>query len=578
MTTDVAVAIGERAVADLAKHIDVQGNDGRAALAQAVGVAVGWRADSPWVQVSDDGHVLVVLDGSLHNASVPPSGQAEFLLKRYRERDVELARDLLGDFVIVVLDRLKQRLVVARDPVGVRPWYQADAGAQHAGASDIATLLAFPWVDRSLNERTAVQYLAAIEESTGETLYKGISTLRPARTWTSTGGRTRTFAHHVWDIGPDAEISWDDAVERCREVLTEAVRCRVAVADSATSQLSGGLDSSAIVGTAAMLGPGDLVVGRLLFDTPRADERIFSDAVIEHWGIAAVSTGPWIPTRDERDDVARRLGRPAPDAHFTMFQTLYERLAAQGRHDGLTGLGGDDAFMATNIGPRVTSAVQLRRLDILKSLLPRSVSGARAFLGDVVRPTLGYFAPPRPGHGFPSWVRPAVIRQFQLSSRLRRRPTKVSGVASIDERLGPITSGYDASILETAAAVLSLTGKRDSHPFLDPRFIRATYGLDPWWPMRDGHDRALEVAAFSDRLPRVVLERRTKADFSEVFWPQVLNDESLKLVRVGSLAQEGWLDGDGFELLVVNAKRGMANAAIPLFRCIELDRWLRSQL
>jgi hypothetical protein len=48
-------------------------------------------------------------------------------------------------------------------------------------------------------------------------------------------------------------------------------------------------------------------------------------------------------------------------------------------------------------------------------------------------------------------------------------------------------------------------------------------------------------------------------------------------VGTGPLADLGWLDRLGFDRLVANAKEGKANAAIPLSRCISLDRWLRTR-
>jgi len=118
-------------------------------------------------------------------------------------------------------------------------------------------------------------------------------------------------------------------------------------------------------------------------------------------------------------------------------------------------------------------------------------------------------------------------------------------------------------------------GIRHSHPFLDPRFIQATYGLDPWWPMRGGHYRALEEAAFCDRLPPAVSTRRSKAEFSEVFWSQVLDAGALDSVLAGPLQQAGWLQDSGVSDLLRRAQDGRSDAAQPLSRCIALDRWLR---
>jgi hypothetical protein len=229
------------------------------------------------------------------------------------------------------------------------------------------------------------------------------------------------------------------------------------------------------------------------------------------------------------------------------------------------------------IGSRVLSAAQLRRARVLGQLLWPEGRDWRNWWHDVVRPTLGYLTPARRGHGLPRWVSDEAVKRAHLRHRFRRRPPRVTGILAIDERLAPLTSGYNASILETRAVVSDWVGRRESHPFLDPRFVKATYGLDPWWPTKDGHYRALEVSAFGDRLPAAVAERRSKADFSEVFWPQVLSDFRHGQVRAGPLHQQGWLDLEGFDVLLADAKRGMANAAIPLFRCLSLDDWMRMQ-
>ena len=122
---------------------------------------------------------------------------------------------------------------------------------------------------------------------------------------------------------------------------------------AATADLSGGLDSSIVVGTMARLGAEDLLAGRLVFEGRDADERRYSDAVAEHWGIPLVSAPPWLGSAEECLELTRRLKRPVPDPHFTMFTTLHETLAAHGRLDSLTGSGGDDAFAVTAIGGRV---------------------------------------------------------------------------------------------------------------------------------------------------------------------------------------------------------------------------------
>jgi asparagine synthase (glutamine-hydrolysing) len=576
MTFVAAVAAGDGAVDDLRSRYAAPVASGEVAFVRHGGLGVAWQVGSRWVDSHDNGDVLVVLDGRLHNLWSCAAGGAELLARRYAAMGAGVAAGLFGDFVVIVLDRTRGSLLVARDPVGVRPWYQAASGRQHAGASDVATLTALPWVDTGTDERVAIEYLAAVTASRGETLHRGITTLRPGETWRSVGGRATTSRHHRWRLEPELDISWDDAAERCRAALDVAVDCRLRGSGPPTSELSGGLDSSAVVGTVVGLGRHDLVAARLVFDGPGADERLYSDAVAGHWRIPLVSASPWRPAGDEAADLTRRLRRPLPDPHFLMFVGLHETLLAQGRPDGLTGLGGDDAFVTARMGSRVVSAVQLRQWSVLGALGRSALRHRDEAWTGLLRPTLHHLAPWR-GDRLPGWVRGEAAERAGLPRLFRRRAPRLTGVAAVDERATNLTTGYDAAILQDRALVADLVGRRDSHPFLDPRVVEATYGLDPWWPSRGGHTRALQVAAFADRLPPSVAERRTKAEFSEVFWPQLLDDETLAGVRTGPLAAYGWLDPDGFDQVVVNAKRGMANAAIPLARCIALDRWVRTQ-
>jgi hypothetical protein len=258
-----------------------------------------------------------------------------------------------------------------------------------------------------------------------------------------------------------------------------------------------------------------------------------------------------------------------------MFTSLQRKLLEMGRADGLTGLGGDDAFVTSTIGSRVVSSVKLRQRAVLGQIARWAGRHPREAWPELIRPTLHHLARWK-GNSLPPWVTGAATAHADLTDVFRKRPAKVTGVAAVDERLGNFTSGYNASILEALAVLGDHAGRRDSHPFLDPRFVENTYGLDPWWPVRGGHTRALQVAAFIDRLPPLVAERRSKVDFSEVFWPQLLDDHIAEQVRTGPLGSLGWLDLDGFNTLVGHAREGKANAAIPLSRCVSLDRWLRS--
>ena len=574
MTFVVAAASGGGAATALAASLRGEAAANRVRVVQDGSSAVAWATNNLFVTTHDDSTTLVVLDGRLHHPHAMAVDEAEAVAHRYRRLGKDFASGLLGDYVIVLLDRARRRILVARDPLGVRPWYQAGAGEQWSGASDLATLVRLPWIHSEIDEATAIEYLAARTESRGTTVYRDVGTLRPGTTVGFEPAGPFTVSHHRWEITPDLGSRWADAVERCRHLLSEAVRARLPQMTSATCELSGGIDSSAVTGTLARLEVPDILAGRLVFDGP-ADERSYSDAVVDRWGISLVSSPPWIPPADEAAELTRRLRRPLPDPNFTMFATLHADFRSRGRLECLTGLGGDDAFVASRVASRVTTAAKLRQGGVVAGFVRSIVSRPRTGWTEIVRPTLHHLAPGR-GPRLPGWVSERAVLRADLKGLLHRRSERVTGLAAIDDRIANLTSGYDAAILETRAVVTDLSGWRETHPFLDPHLIEAVYGFDPSWPVRGDDYRALEIAAYYDRLPPVVATRRTKAEFSEVFWPQFLAPDTLASVRSGPLADLGWLDPTGFDVLVANAKEGKANSAIPLSRCVGLDRWLRS--
>lgn len=163
--------------------------------------------------------------------------------------------------------------------------------------SDIRFVLDRPEVPRRLNEEALRAYLVPGFEDTASTFYEGIRRLRPAHTLTvdTSGARERRY----WALDPARELRLSSSAEYAEQFSTvfgEAVRCR---ADSANvgALLSGGLDSSSIVCTAAPLierrrpsvhsGPAELKLwpdsGRALGCSPESGRPLRSGLAKRAW-------------------------------------------------------------------------------------------------------------------------------------------------------------------------------------------------------------------------------------------------------------------------------------------------------
>ena len=181
---------------------------------------------------------------------------AELILRAYETWGTDCPRRLLGDFAFAVWDGRNRRMFAARDPFGVRPFYYHSSPDLFAFASEAPALLALDRVPKTLDEtRIADSLLPGLEAADKtRTFYREIRRLPPASILIADGDRTRISSY--WRLDPEREIRCPhdvDYVEEFRFYFRRSVQCRLRAVSPPGSMLSGGLDSSAIVGVAGRL-------------------------------------------------------------------------------------------------------------------------------------------------------------------------------------------------------------------------------------------------------------------------------------------------------------------------------------
>src|SRR5262249_25801947 len=155
---------------------------------------------------------------------------------------------------LAIWDTRRRRLLCARDPLGLRPLYYRVEGATLVWGSELRQLVATLARRPQTNEGVLGEYLSNRLVSLDETLYRGILRVPPGHVLTAEGGRIRT--RRYWDIDPSREIRYrddDEYAEHFLELFREAVHRRLRSVGPTAIFLSGGLDSSSIVGAAARL-------------------------------------------------------------------------------------------------------------------------------------------------------------------------------------------------------------------------------------------------------------------------------------------------------------------------------------
>jgi asparagine synthase (glutamine-hydrolysing) len=181
----------------------------------------------------------------------------EVLLKSYEIWGADCLQHLNGMFAFAIWDESRQELFAARDRFGEKPFfYYLDREREFlALGSEIKTLIAGRFFSPCANSSAVYGYLVNREMNSGtETMFAGVSSL-PAAHAMRFSWRDRSFKiWRYWDLDPNREIRMSDSgqyAEQFLEMLSESVRIRQRSDVPVGSSLSGGLDSSTIVGLVA---------------------------------------------------------------------------------------------------------------------------------------------------------------------------------------------------------------------------------------------------------------------------------------------------------------------------------------
>ncbi len=221
-------------------------------------------------------------------------GDTEVILKAYHKWGEQCPEHLHGMFAFAIWDWKKQSLFLARDRMGIKPLYYSLDKNKIRFASNMQAMLASNKVDNAIDTRINPvglhnQFTLHAVIPAPNTILSGIQKLEPGTTlsFTSNG---QSKSRRYWQLDatrpekPMSETEWTEAIH---DSLRNAVRKRLDVADVPVGVLlSGGLDSSLLVGLLAEAGVSDIRTFSIGFeDHPeeKGSEFEFSDAVVERY-------------------------------------------------------------------------------------------------------------------------------------------------------------------------------------------------------------------------------------------------------------------------------------------------------
>lgn len=210
-----------------------------------------------------DGDTWIVFNGEIYNHVETRSILAalghgfttrtdtEVLLHAYLEWGEDCLDRLEGMYAFAIWDPRRGRLFCARDRLGIKPFYYATPTGYFAFASEIKALSAFPACDLRADDEAVIDFLAHGNCDYAErTMFRGVRALPAAHALSVEVLQPRVSMRRYWSLepAPATEDSDQQRVDALRAALLESMRRHLISDVRAGSCLSGGIDSSAIVG------------------------------------------------------------------------------------------------------------------------------------------------------------------------------------------------------------------------------------------------------------------------------------------------------------------------------------------
>jgi asparagine synthase (glutamine-hydrolysing) len=306
-----------------------------------------------------DGRFTIVYNGELYNApglraDLEAAGErfatdhsdTEVVLRLYaREGEASLAR-LNGMFAFAVYDAARRTLFCARDHAGIKPLYYFQGGGRFALASELKALLALPFVPRELERGALWDYMSLMYVPGEQSAIRGVRRL-PAGHCLTYAVDTRQLAVRRWyepRIGDGPRRPREEWRSRIRAELEAAVQ-RWTLSDVPLAcSLSGGLDSSAIVGLLAAGGkaPATFSVGFSGEGEEAWNELPLARKVAEKWGTRHHELV--LDPKALLEDLPRMAWHLDEPYAGGLPSWLVFKEMARSVKVGLTGTGGDELF------------------------------------------------------------------------------------------------------------------------------------------------------------------------------------------------------------------------------------------
>jgi len=553
---------------------------------------------------SADGNLEIIFNGEIYNfqetKKLLPSypfktkSDTEVILAAYQQFGAACIRHFNGMFAFAIWDKSKKELFIARDRLGIKPLYYYRNGDQILFSSEIRGLLASGMVPSRINRDALQDYFTYQTVHGPQTIVRDVFCLMPGHHLTIGPGKFEISEY--WSLNGNRsdeakDQGYEEICKRVNELLTASVKRRLISDVPFGAFLSGGIDSSAVVGLMSRVHTGRVKTFNISFDESAFSEAVYARAVAKRFNTdhheLVLKPGDFLNLLPA---ALKAMDHPSGDGPNSYVVSRITR--ENGITMALSGLGGDEVFAGYPIFGRSLKLDEQKWIFSLPAPVRRSLGSilhrirpgiATSKIKQVLNLPDGEFE-----NTFP--IARKVQGEMELKNLLAVEGiTKdaVAGIVSSELRKGhnhiPLLSKvsiaeittYMQNVLLRDTDQMSMAVALEVRvPFLDYELVEYVLGIPDKYK-KPVFPKKLLVESLGDLLPEEIVHRK-KMGF--VFpWEVWLRNEMKTFCRerIHSLAKRDFIHGahllKQWELFLRNDP---AVRWTDMWICVVLENWM----
>ena len=345
--------------------------------------------------VSSDGRYVIVYNGELYNyrelklelqRAAKGSLLQAHIFKTASDTEVVLAAFIRygykcldyfnGMFAFAVYDTQEKKLFIARDRMGVKPLYYSYGEEGLMFSSELRPILHSGFRTFKLNKEVLPEYTLYQTVFAPNTIIKGIRYLEAGHylVYTSEGAEMVQYYDLNRVIKNKPDLPYDQACQKVRELLTNSVQRRLISDVPFGAFLSGGIDSSCVVGLMSELSSSRVNTFNISFDEGEFSESRYAKQVAEKFN--TIHHEIRLQPKDflkQLPEALKAMDHPSGDGPNTY--VVSGATKSQGITMALSGIGGDEVFAGYDVFKRMKSLQKRAWLNTLPQFLRKAGAG-----------------------------------------------------------------------------------------------------------------------------------------------------------------------------------------------------------